>query len=111
MPKTWWLEVAFALQDYIDYYLLHKQKIIRESHTGDHVVFNARPVGYRNFLFEFDISPGETRQIYLRFKSHDGLHEPCPIILWNLHYRLLFLADFLLWLFVSILLAEFSQLE
>ena len=28
IPKTWWFEVAFALQDYIDYYLLHKGKII-----------------------------------------------------------------------------------
>lgn len=81
--KTWWLEVAFALQDYIDYYLLHNKNIINVSHTGDHVDFNTRPVDYRNFLFEFDISPGETRQIYLRFQSHDGLHEPCPIILWD----------------------------
>ncbi|MCP3872097.1 MAG: response regulator [Desulfobacteraceae bacterium] len=83
IPKIWWLEVAFALQDYIDYYLLHKGKIIRVNHTGDRVDFNTRPVDYRNFLFEFDISPGDTRQIYLRFQSHDGLHEPCPIILWE----------------------------
>ncbi len=82
-PKTWWFEVAFALQDYIDYYLLHKGKIISEIHTGDRVDFNTRPVSYHNFLFEFDISPGDTRRIYLRFQSHDGLHEPSPIILWD----------------------------
>ncbi|MBA3009859.1 MAG: sensor histidine kinase [Proteobacteria bacterium] len=83
LPKNWWLEVAFAHQDYIDYFLLHDKKIVGTRHTGDRVLFNSRSVDYRNFLFEFDISPGETRQIYLRFQSHDGLHEPSPIILWD----------------------------
>jgi len=81
--QTWLFEVAFALQDYIDYYVLHKGKIVSESHTGDRVDFNTRSVDYHNFLFEFDISPGDTRQVFLRFQSHDGLHEPCPIILWD----------------------------
>jgi len=81
--KTWWLEVAFALQDYIDYYLLHQGKIVRSTHTGDRVNFNSRSIDYRNFLFEFDISPNETRQIYIRLQSYDGLFEPCPIVLWD----------------------------
>lgn len=82
-PKKWLLEVAFALQDYIDYYVLHEGDIISVFHTGDRVSFNSRPVDYRNFLFEFDISPKETRYIYLRLQSYNGVHEPCPIILWD----------------------------
>jgi len=82
-PEKWLLEVAFALQDYIDYYVVHEGDIVSVFHTGDRVSFNSRPVDYRNFLFEFDISPKETRHIYLRLQSYDGVHEPCPIILWN----------------------------
>ena len=83
IPKTWWFEVAFALQDYIDYYVIHKGKIISLIHTGDRTPFNSRQADYRNFIFEFDIGPGETRQIYVRFQAHDGVHEPCPVILWD----------------------------
>lgn len=83
MSKTWWFEVAFALQDYIDCYVLHEGKIISFIHTGDRTPFHSRQVDYRNFLFEFDISPGETRHIYVRLQAHDGVHEPCPIILWD----------------------------
>ncbi len=63
--------------------MLHEGNIVSVIHTGDRLPFNSRPVDYHNFLFKFDISPGETRQIYLRLQSHDGLHEPCPIILWD----------------------------
>ncbi|MBU1172351.1 MAG: response regulator [Proteobacteria bacterium] len=83
IQKKWWLEVAFALQDYIDCYVLHEGDVLSVVHTGDRLPFNSRIVDYRNFLFELDISPKETRQIYLRLSSHDGLHEPCPIILWD----------------------------
>ena len=83
ISKTWWFEVAFALQDYIDYYVLHEGKIVSLIHTGDRTPFNSRQVDYRNFIFEIDIGPGETREIYVRFQSHDGVHEPCPVILWD----------------------------
>jgi len=83
ISKKWWFEVAFALQDYIDYYVLQEGDIISVFQTGDRVSFNSRSVDYRNFLFEFDISPKETRSIYLRLKSYNGVHEPCPVILWD----------------------------
>ena len=83
IPKNFWVEVVFALNDYIDYYQIHEGSVISAIKTGDRLLFNTRPVDYRNFLFEFKISPEETRQIYLRFKSYDGLHEPCPVILWD----------------------------
>lgn len=83
ISKNWLLEVSFALNDYIDYYLLNDRKILSVIKTGDRLPFNTRPIEYRNFLFKFDISPNEIKHIYLRFQSHDGLHEPSPIILWD----------------------------
>jgi signal transduction histidine kinase/ActR/RegA family two-component response regulator len=83
IQKKWLLEVAFALQDYIDYYVSDSGGIFRVLNTGDRVSFKSRLMDYRNFLFEFEISPKETRTIYLRLKSYNGVHEPCPIILWD----------------------------
>lgn len=82
-PKTWLFEVAFALTDYIDYYLIHDGNIINVIKTGDRTPFSSRQLEHRNFLFQLTIAPEESRQIYLRLKSHDGLHEPCPVILWD----------------------------
>lgn len=77
------LEVAFALNDYIDFYLLEDGNVRNVVKTGDRHPFKSRMNNYRNFLFEFDIYPHETKNIYLRFQSHDGLHEPAPVILWD----------------------------
>jgi len=81
--KVWWFEVGYALQDYLDFYVIHEGVVERVINTGDRRPFNTRPVNFRNFLFELDINPGETKQVYLRLDTHDGLHEPCPITLWD----------------------------
>ncbi len=83
MSKTYWFEVAFALQDYLDYYILQDGVITNVTKTGDRLPFDSRPFKYRNFLFDFPISPEETKHIYLRLQSHDGMHEPSPIVLWD----------------------------
>jgi len=80
---VYWFEVAFALQDYLDYYVINEGEITHITQTGDRLPFDSRPYEYRNFLFDFPISPGETKQVYLRLQSHDGIHEPSPIILWD----------------------------
>lgn len=81
--KEWFFEIAFPLQDYIDYYVVDGQQIIKEIHTGDRRPFDTRPYDYRNFIFDLKIPPGEQRSVYLRIASHDGLHEALPLILWD----------------------------
>lgn len=81
--KTYWFELAFALQDYIDYYIFKEGAVEYAAKTGDRLPFDSRPFEYRNFLFDFPIAPNETKTIYLRLGSHDGIHEPSPIILWD----------------------------
>ncbi|NQZ12155.1 MAG: response regulator, partial [Algicola sp.] len=81
--KIWWLEVAFAGHDYLDYYLLNQKQVIYSVQTGDRLPFDQKPYAYRNFLFDMQILPNQTRQIYFRIQSYDGLHEPFPLVLWD----------------------------
>jgi signal transduction histidine kinase/HPt (histidine-containing phosphotransfer) domain-containing protein/BarA-like signal transduction histidine kinase len=83
VDKNWWFEVASANQDYLDYYLLADGHVKNIINTGDRLPFDSRLIDYRNYLFDIAIKPGQSRQIYLRYQSHDGLHAPTPLILWD----------------------------
>jgi len=76
-------ELAFPLQDYVDYYTVDANNILKEVHTGDRRKFSTREIDYRNFLFPLDIPAGEERTVYIRLDTADGLHEPAPMILWD----------------------------
>ncbi len=76
-------EIAFPLQDYIDYYAVNTDGILKEVHTGDRRNFSTREIDYRNFLFSLDIPPGHEQTVYIRLDTADGLHEPFPMILWD----------------------------
>ena len=80
---TMLFELAFPLQDYVDYYTVGTGSILKEVHTGDRRPFSTREIDYRNFLFTLDISSGEERTVYIRLDTADGLHEPTPMILWT----------------------------
>ena len=82
-PQDWWFELSFAGGDYIDYYVLSQGKVISKILTGDRRPFDSRPIAYRNFLFELPLAPNQTRQVYLRLQTFDGLHEPSPVMLWD----------------------------
>ncbi len=76
-------ELAFPLQDYIDYYAVDNKNILKEVHTGDRRAFSTREIDYRNFLFPLDIPAGKERTVFIRLDTADGLHEPTPMILWD----------------------------
>ncbi|MCG8668378.1 MAG: response regulator [Pseudomonadales bacterium] len=81
--KIWLFELAFPLQDYIDYYVVDNGLIVSTVSTGDRRVFDTRQIDYRNFLFYLDLPARTERQVYVRLDTADGLHEPAPIILWD----------------------------
>lgn len=81
--KSFLFELAFPLQDYIDYFLVENGNIIAQHSTGDRRAFDTRPIDYRNYLFDLDLPAGAERQVYLRLDTADGLHEPTPLILWD----------------------------
>lgn len=81
--QTWLFEIAFPLQDYIDFYVVDGGEVLKKVATGDRRVFSTREIDYRNFLFELDVPAGSERQVYIRLDTADGLHEPSPLILWQ----------------------------
>ena len=81
--KSFLFELAFPLQDYIDYFLVENGNIIAQHSTGDRRAFDTRPIDYRNYLFDLELPAGAERQVYLRLDTADGLHEPTPLILWD----------------------------
>lgn len=80
---SWLFEIAFPLQDYVDYYVVENGTLLNEVNTGDRRPFSTRGIDYRNFLFPLDIPANGERQVYIRLDTADGLHEPCPLILWD----------------------------
>ena len=76
-------EIAFPLQDYVDYYAVNNNGVIKEVNTGDRRPFSTREIEYRNFLFSLDVPSGGKRTVYIRLDTADGLHEPTPMILWD----------------------------
>ena len=81
--QIWVLELAFPLHDYVDFYLLGPDSTIKVIRTGDRRPFHMRANNHRHFVIDFPIDVEETYTVYIRFQSHDGLHEPIPLFLWN----------------------------
>lgn len=81
--EPWLFEIAFPLQDFVDFYIVEDGNIEYEALTGDRRKFSTRPIAYRNFLFPVDIKQSEYKQVYIRLANTDGLHEPIPMILWD----------------------------
>ncbi|OUS32388.1 hypothetical protein A9Q99_00950 [Gammaproteobacteria bacterium 45_16_T64] len=79
----WLFEIAFPLQDFIDFYVMEGERVMSLVKTGDRREFGTRPIEYRNFLFPLVVPKGSHRQVYIRLANTDGLHEPCPMILWS----------------------------
>lgn len=75
------LELAFPLQDYVDAYIEEENSRFRTVKTGDRRPFYSREINNRNFLFRVSIPAGQTRTVYLRLESYDGLHEVAPLLL------------------------------
>ncbi len=76
-------EVAQPMADYIDVHFVATGRPVVSFHTGDRRAFQTRPISHRNFLFPVELPAGETIQIYVRTRAHDGLHDPLLVSLWR----------------------------
>ncbi len=86
-PQQRLFQVAFALQDYLDFYLVdaNSQQLIQTVHTGDLQPFDSRPLNTKDFVIPLDFSPQQQLDLYIRADTHDGLFEPLPMLLWQPH--------------------------
>ncbi len=84
LPARRILEVASALQDEIDFYVVRSDGTVLQSvQTGDRRPFENRPIHSRVPTFHVDFAPNQTLDIYVRLGSHDGLQEATMFKLWQ----------------------------
>ncbi|EWH03607.1 sensor domain-containing diguanylate cyclase [Halomonas sp. BC04] len=76
------LELAMPLHDYLDGYVVDAQgEIVREWQTGNRRSFDSRPIDHRTFVLPIHVPAGESRKVFLRLDTHDGLYDATPLYL------------------------------
>ncbi|QTP56201.1 diguanylate cyclase [Billgrantia sulfidoxydans] len=76
------LELAMPLHDYLDAYVVDEHgEIVSQWQTGNRRDFDSRPVTHRTFVLPVYVPAGESRQIFLRLDTHDGLYDATPLYL------------------------------
>lgn len=76
------LELASPLPDFIDAYAVDSQgRVLQQWSTGSRRPFASRPVSHHSFVLPIYMGPNETRQLFIRLASHDGLLPAMPLLL------------------------------
>lgn len=75
------LEIAYPHLDNITFYLLENGTVIETTTTGDHYLFEQRPVLNRHFLFPFSADTSPNQQILLKIYTSGSLQ--VPMAFWN----------------------------
>lgn len=75
------LEIRYPQLDEVTFYLLENGVVRQRALTGDHFPFDQRPIPHRNFLFDFNTSPGNEYQILLRVQSQGAMQ--IPVRIWD----------------------------
>lgn len=73
------LEVAFPLHDSIDVYLLDKDEVVSEFHSGDQRAFSDRPLNHRNFLFPNTVPANTKLRAIVRVQTTDSMYLPVKV--------------------------------
>ncbi|GGB23035.1 hypothetical protein GCM10011505_00320 [Tistrella bauzanensis] len=78
------IDLGTAQQDYTSWYVLEPDgRLLLENHTGDRLAFDSRLLAHRDLTLPLWVPAGETREIYLRLDSHDGLFAMMPLRLYD----------------------------
>ncbi|MCE8003274.1 diguanylate cyclase [Billgrantia ethanolica] len=74
------LELASPLPDFIDAYAVDAEgRVVQQWSTGSRRPFATRPVRHHAFVLPVLVGANETRQVYVRMASHDGLVPATPL--------------------------------
>lgn len=73
------LELRNPLIDEIELFDVSDKGNISTSKTGDHFDFSSRNLNHRNFLFEFTVPPGTSKDIYFRVKTASSMTLPFSV--------------------------------
>ena len=81
VQEKWLLELSYPLLDLVEVWVPDEAGRYQKRTTGDLFPFSEREVKYHNFLFHLDLAPGQTKQLYLRFKTQSSMQ--MPLTLWS----------------------------
>jgi len=76
-----YLEIAYAVLDNINLYLLSENNDPKEIPLGDKLPFNKRPLDHRNFVIPVQWEPNQTISFYLKVKTSSSMQ--IPLTLWK----------------------------
>ena len=76
------LEVDWPYLDWLDIHVVAGGRVLETVRTGDQRPFASRPLDTSTFAIPLEIPVGETREIFLRLATNDGLFAPTPLRLW-----------------------------
>ena len=74
-PQHYRLSIETPWLDYIDTWLIQKDRVVKHVQGGDGYPFEQRPMQYRFYAFEYDFPPGRT-EIYIRVESKGPMALP-----------------------------------
>ena len=77
--KVWLMQISNPLIDYVDFYIIDENKIVKEIKTGYSRHFSSREYKNRNFIFELLLNENETRDIYVRIFTRSRVEIPIKI--------------------------------
>lgn len=63
------LRQDYPLIDFLEFWQVENQTIIRNINTGDGRNFDSREIEHKDFLFKIDLKPNVTQSIYLRYQT------------------------------------------
>lgn len=76
-PKNWLLELAYPPLDHLELYLPDGEGGYRlAARTGDSLPFSSRQIKQNNYLFDLELTPGQSQRIYLRAQSQGSMQMP-----------------------------------
>ncbi len=80
--REYWLEIDYALLNYIDVYIVDANGQVEQRKAGNLLPFGAREVNYKNPIFKIDLPPSflGNRLIYIRIESQSTM--AFPMTLW-----------------------------
>jgi len=76
-----YLEIAYAVLDTINLYLVSNNKAPQKIALGDKLPFKTRPLDHRNFVIPVKWQPNETLRFYLQVKTSSSMQ--IPLVLWK----------------------------
>ncbi len=78
----WLLEIPYPPLDYVDVYLVASDGSHELMRGGDRLPFDVRPVKNRNINFRLNVSPDDSREVYIHVRTDSSMQ--LPLLLWDI---------------------------